>query len=317
MDILCSGFIIPAAFAIDLILGDPSFLPHPVRMMGRAITFFEKVFRNISISTFASGVFFSISLVLLTWLISFSLVSSAYAIHPAAGLVLEVIFIYYCISVRSLEKAAMDVYKKLLHGNIKEAREKVSLIVGREVENLDEAGVSRAAVETVAENFVDGVVSPVFFAFVGGAPLALTFKMINTLDSMVGYKNANYIHFGKASARIDDVMNFLPARFSMPVISLAAQLLTGKGRSVFGTAIKEGKNHTSPNAGFPEASFAGALGVKLGGPNQYHGRLVSKPYIGERFGNVDPEHIKKACDLMVLSSMLWIGLIFGITLLIC
>jgi adenosylcobinamide-phosphate synthase len=315
MDIFSSGFIIPAAFALDLIMGDPSVLPHPIRMMGRAITSFESAFRNIPMSPFVSGALYSMSLILLTWLLSFTIVAAAYSIHPVAGLVLEVIFIYYCISVRSLEKAAMDVYQKLFQGNIKEAREKVSFIVGREVENLDEADVSRAAVETVAENFVDGVVSPVLFAFIGGAPLAMAFKMINTLDSMVGYKNDKYILFGKASARIDDVVNFLPARLAVPVISLAAQILTGKGRSAFRTALKEGKNHTSPNAGYPEASFAGAIGVKLGGPNHYHGRLVPKPYIGTRFGDADKKHIKKACDLMVLSSFLLIALIFAVTLL--
>ncbi len=315
MDIFCSGLLIPAALALDFILGDPVFLPHPVRMMGRAITFFESAFRKIPISSLASGALFSLSLIILTWLLTFALVAAAYAIHPAAGLVLEIVFIYYCISVRSLEKAAMAVYKKLLQRNLKEAIESVALIVGREVDALDEAGVSRAAVETVAENFVDGVVSPVLFAFIGGAPLAMAFKMINTLDSMVGYKNDAYFHFGKASARIDDVANFLPARLSIPVISLAAQILAGKGRTAFKTALREGKNHTSPNAGFPEASFAGTMGVKLGGPNYYHGRLVPKPHIGVQFGIADAKHIKKACDLMVLSSILWIGLVFGITFL--
>jgi len=300
---------------LDLMLGDPRFMPHPVRMMGSAITYFESAFRPLPVSPVISGAFYSLFLIFVTWALSFALVAAAYAIHPAAGFGLEIIFIYYCFSIRSLEQAAMGVYRKLLQGNLKEAKKKVSFIVGREVEQLDEAGVSKAAVETVAENFVDGVVSPVLYALIGGAPLAMAFKMINTLDSMVGYKNDAYVHFGKASARIDDVMNYLPARFAVPIISLSAQILAGKGQRAFGTALREGKNHTSPNAGLPEASFAGTIGVKLGGPSYYHGSLVQKPYIGTRFGKADTRHIKKACDLMVLSSMLLVGLIFGATLL--
>jgi adenosylcobinamide-phosphate synthase len=152
------------------------------------------------------------------------------------------------------------------------------------------------------------VLSPLFFAAIGGAPLAMAFKMVNTLDSMVGYKNEAYYYFGWAAARLDDVLNFIPARLSVPVIALAAQLLGGSGRRALRTAWAEGANHTSPNAGRPEAAFAGALGVKINGPNTYGGILVKKPFIGIRFREVEVDDIRKACDLMMVSALLSLAL---------
>jgi adenosylcobinamide-phosphate synthase len=160
-------------------------------------------------------------------------------------------------------------------------------------------------VETVAENLVDGVVSPLFYAALGGAPLAMAYKMINTLDSMIGYKNHRYRDFGKAAARIDDIANYIPARVSIPVISFAAQLIAGKGAAAFRTALTQGARHTSPNAGYSEAAFAGVLGVRLGGPGYYQGRLVSKPYLGIPRIPIQRNHIKKACHLMMLSALIW------------
>ena len=189
-----------------------------------------------------------------------------------------------------------------------EARKKVAMVVGRDVEKYDAGQIARAVVETVAENLVDGVTAPLFFAALGGAPLAVAYKMANTLDSMVGYKNEAYLQFGKASARIDDILNFIPARTSVLVISLASQILSGSGGRSLKTAVREGAHHSSPNAGFPEAAFAGALAVKLNGPNYYQGKLVNKPYIGVHFGPTGPAHIKKACDIMLLSSFLWLGM---------
>ena len=160
------------------------------------------------------------------------------------------------------------------------------MIVGREVKYLDNTGVVKATIETVAENFVDGFLSPLCFALVGGVPLAMAYKMINTLDSMVGYKNEKYILFGRVAAKIDDIANYIPARISLVVISFAAGLLDiRKGKRALLTGFKDGRLHKSPNAGYPEAAFAGALKIKLGGPNYYHGKLVEKPYIGSRFKN--------------------------------
>lgn len=311
MGVDLTWWVLPAAFILDLILGDPVAFPHPVRLMGKAIEKLEPVFRRIAVHPVLSGGLFALFLIGVTWLISFLITRTAAAVHPFLGGMVQALLIYYCISVRSLEQAAMEVYRALMDKDMGAARNRLQMIVGRQVEHLPEHGVCRGAVETVAENLVDGVVSPLFFAAIGGAPLALAFKMTNTLDSMVGYKNHTYLDFGKISARIDDAVNFIPARLSVLVISLASSLLCRRGKKAFKTALKEGRAHASPNAGFPEAAFAGTLGIWLGGPNLYHGKRVEKPLIGKGLGNASPRHIRKACDLMVLSSLLWIGLLWG------
>jgi len=305
-------YIIPAAFILDQILGDPESLPHPVRWMGRSISALEPRFRKFNVSLKTSGAILSILLILLTLGLTSILILSAQIIHPVLKTFIEIILIYYCISIRSLRDSAMEVYRLLNHVELGAAKKKLSFIVGRDVEKLSEQGVAMATVETVAENLVDGVISPLFFAAIGGAPLAMAYKMVNTLDSMIGYKNKKYQDFGKAAARIDDFANFIPARLSVPIITLAVQILSGKGRRAFKTAIKEGSNHASPNAGYPEAAFAGGLGIKLGGPNYYGDQLVSKPYIGEKLETVEMGHIKKACDIMMLSSFLYVFILIGI-----
>ena len=177
-------------------------------------------------------------------------------------------------------------------------------IVGRETERLDESAVARAAVETVAENLVDGIVAPLFFALLGGAPLAMAYKMVNTLDSMVGYRSPRYIEFGRASARLDDAANFIPARLSLPLIVAAARLGFGRGAQAWRIGRRDARRHASPNSGFPEAAFAGALGVRLGGPNRYHGQVVEKPFIGEELREVAITDIRRACRLMVFTTLL-------------
>jgi len=309
-------YILPAAFILDLIIGDPVFLPHPIRYMGSAISYLEPRFRKLPAGQTATGFFFALFLIFFTWCIGFLIVAAARAIHPIFGFLIETILLYYCISVKSLKNAAMDVYDALQHPDLEKARQKVGLIVGRDVKLLDKEGISRATVETVAENLVDGVLSPLFFAALGGAPLALSYKMVNTLDSMVGYKNETYIHFGKAAAKIDDFFNFIPARIAVPIIAVSAQLFSGKGIQTFRTAILEGRCHTSPNAGYPEAAFSGSLEVTLGGPNVYHGKLVSKPYIGKTYGKTKAEHIKEACSLMIVSSLMGLLLFWFIRTLI-
>ncbi len=304
-------WIIPAAFFLDMVLGDPLFLPHPIRFMGKAIEELEPVYRRIPVNPVISGGLFALSLIGLTWLIFFLVIRAAMAVSPVPGRIIQVVLVYYCISTRSLEQAAMKVYRALLGKGIEAARERLKMIVGRQVEDLSENQISRAAVETVAENLVDGVVSPLFFAAIGGAPLAMAYKMINTLDSMVGYKNDKYLLFGKVSARIDDAANFIPARLSIPMISLGAFLLNGRGKTAFKTAVKEGGEHTSPNAGLSEAAFAGSLNIRLGGPGSYHGKRVVKPFIGKGFKKAMPHHIKQACDLMQVSALLCMVFLWG------
>lgn len=308
MEYFSSFLILPAAFALDLVIGDPHNFPHPIRLMGRAITFAEPLFRRFRLKLFWSGTFFAVTLIFLAWAITFILVATAGLIDSGLKTLIEIIIIYYSISSKSLKDAAMDVYKSLNQNQLDEAKHKVGYIVGRDAASLTEQGVARATVETVAENFVDGVVSPLFFAAIGGAPLAIAYKMVNTLDSMIGYKNEKYMEFGKSSALIDDFFNFLPARISVLFISLSAQILAGKGLKAFRSALKDGRKHSSPNAGFSEAAFAGALYVRLGGPNKYFGKLVNKPYIGQEFGEIRIDHIPRACELMMVASLL--GLFF-------
>ena len=309
-------YVFPLAFFLDLLLGDPTFLPHPVRWMGQVISNLETPFRKFPVSLFASGALFSVFLTSMTFMISWLLLKAAQFLHPTLGFVLEIFLIYYTISIRSLESAAMAVSEALNREDVSIAREKVSHIIGRDTETLDTTGIASGAVESVAENLVDGIISPLFFACIGGAPLALAFKMINTLDSMVGYKNERYEQFGRFAARMDDLANFVPARLAIPVISVAAQFLSKKGMIALKTALFEGANHNSPNAGYAEAAFAGALEVKLNGPNRYDGRMVDKPFIGIRFSRPEVNHIKEACDLMVLSAFLWFALTWLVNILL-
>jgi len=308
-------YILPAAFLLDFLLGDPIHFPHPVRWMGKIITALEPKFRKLPVGLTLSGAMFSISLIFIVWFSTFLIVATAQSIHPLAGIGIQTLIIYYSISIRSLSDSAMSVYRPLEKGQLQQAKNKLAMIVGRDVEKLNDSQIAQAAVETVGENLVDGVISPLFFAAIGGAPMAMAYKMINTLDSMVGYKNEKYKHFGKPSARIDDIANFLPSRLSIVIIAIAAQILNGKGGRSFKIAVTEGTNHTSPNAGYPEAGFAGSLRVRLGGPNTYSGCLLSKPFIGASFAEAEPDHIKKACDLMTLSSLIWLCVIW-ITLLV-
>ncbi|MBF0229412.1 MAG: cobalamin biosynthesis protein CobD [Desulfamplus sp.] len=298
-------YIVIIAYILDMILGDPRWLPHPVVFMGNAISFYEPRFRQLFKREFFAGLFFAIFLIFSAWLFAFSIIKLSSTIHPFLSTIVEVILLFFSLSTKTLAKAASEVDKAFKNGGLELARLKVSMIVGREVKYLDETGVVKASVETVAENFVDGFLSPLFFAIIGGIPAAFAYKMVNTLDSMVGYRNDKYILFGRASARIDDLANFIPARISVVIISIAAAIISlERGKRAFITALREGQEHKSPNSGYPEATFAGAIGVKLGGPNYYHGILVQKPYIGKNFADPNIKAIKMACELMLLSSVI-------------
>ncbi|MCK5541144.1 MAG: cobalamin biosynthesis protein CobD [Desulfobacterales bacterium] len=298
-------YILLFAFVLDLIVGDPTFLPHPVVFMGKAIEFFEPLFRKIVSNQVFCGALFAVFLIGSTFALTYGIISLCRSIDFFFGQIVSCVFMFFTLSSKSLYKAAMDVKIALETSGIESGRDKIAMIVGREVKSLDQTGIVRAAVETVAENFVDGFLSPLFFALIGGVPCAVAYKMVNTLDSMVGYKNEKYIEFGRASAKIDDVANFIPARISVIIIAAGATLFPGKrGFSSLKTGLREGRFHKSPNAGFPEASFAGALHIKLGGPNYYHGKLVDKPYIGNDFNDSGLYQIKQACELMLFSSFL-------------
>ena len=292
------------AVVLDALLGDPPRLPHPVRWMGRAIQRLEPRFRTLPLSPGPAGALMAILLVAGVWLVCRLMVALAAAVHPVAAILVQAVMIYTCISARGLADAALAVAKALGTEGLDAGRRAVGLIVGREVDRLDATGVARATVETVAENLVDGVVSPLFFTVLGGAPLAMAYKMINTLDSMIGYKNERYLLFGRFAARLDDAANFIPARLSVAFIALAARLLKLPGRQALAVARRDGRAHASPNAGYPEAAFAGALGLWMGGPNHYHGRRVEKPIIGNGLADTRTADIHRACRLMLTAALL-------------
>jgi len=298
------GVILLFAFLLDLLLKDPASLPHPIRWMGKAIEFLEPRFRRAIASPVLSGALFSLTLVLSTWTIGALTIRICHQVHPVLAWGIEIVLLWYCISAGSLAESAGNVVRQLLQRGVSAARREVSMIVGRDTESLGENGILRAALETTAENFVDGVFAPMFYYALGGIPLALAYKMVNTLDSMVGYRNDRYIQFGKPAARIDDVANWIPARLAVLLVAFGAHLLNRRGRDALHTALREGRNHLSPNSGYPEAAFAGALHVRLNGPNFYYGILVEKPYIGKDFEEVTPRRVFQAIDLMLCASFL-------------
>lgn len=250
-----------------------------------------------------SGAILAIIVVGLTYLGVFFTIRLAEYINKWTGFVIGTLFIYTTLSTKSLGKEAISVYQSLRVGNIKEARRKLSLIVGRDTQTLNQDEIIRATVETVAENSVDGTISPLFYATLGGAPLALAYKAINTLDSMVGYKNKRYIYFGWFSAKLDDAANYIPARLTILLIPLASFISRKKPLNALRTILRDGRKSPSPNAGLPEAGFAGALGIQLGGAISYQGKRYYKPLIGEKLREKEQEDILRAVRLMYVLSL--------------
>ncbi len=300
------------AFLLDLLLGDPQAMPHPVRLMGSYISTFEKTANKPERSeTYkkAAGVLLLITTVGLSYLLSFFALRLAAWVSPYLYHLLNIILMYTCIAARCLDREGTRIYRALLRGDIEESRKLLSMIVGRDTDRLDESGITRGAVETVAENTSDGVIAPLFYMFLGGAPLAMAYKAVNTLDSMVGYKNDRYLHFGRAAARFDDAANYIPARLTGILMVAASALLRLDYRRSFRTLMRDSRNHSSPNSGFPEAAAAGALGVQLGGTSHYFGKPVDKPVIGEPLRPLEGKDIKSVIGLMYFSSVLAMGIL--------
>ncbi|WP_306535719.1 adenosylcobinamide-phosphate synthase CbiB [Geobacter sp.] len=290
--------VVLAAVLLDLLFGDPRWLPHPVVVMGKLITGLEKVLRRLVTNERVGGVFLLLLTVGITAGVAWSVVQGAALIHPAAGAVVSAILGWTCLAARSLHGESKLVAEALLRGDLPEARRLLSYIVGRDTAELPEPEIWRGAVETVAENTSDGVIAPLLFLMVGGAPLALAYKAVNTLDSMVGYKNERYLRFGWASARFDDLANLVPARLTGLLMVLAAPLARLSGRNAWRIMLRDGRNHSSPNSGIPEAAAAGALGVQLGGTNIYFGKPVAKPTIGDPLNPLDAVAWRGAVRLM-------------------
>lgn len=314
-------FIIVGAFFLDMLLGDPAWLYHPVRIIGHGITLVEKMLRRLFPKTRAgehvAGCMLVVIILLLSTGMPFLLLRGAYAIHPVAAFALELFFCYQLLAMKSLKTESMRVYHELKKGDLQGARSAVSMIVGRDTKYLDEAGVTKATVETVAENASDGVVAPLFYMMLGGGVLAFAYKAVNTMDSMVGYKNDKYRYFGTVAAKLDDVVNFIPARLCGLLFVAGAFILKLNGKGAWKIFCRDRKNHASPNSAQTEAAAAGALSIQLAGDAWYFGTLCKKPTIGDVLRPVTPEDIPLANRLLYVSSAMSLLLFVVLRLLVC
>lgn len=308
-------------FVLDQIIGDPMNFPHPIRLIGSLISFLDKKLlgdTSDSASSRKPGKEKALGLILCflvigsTVLITGVISVVSYMLNTYLGILVEAVLTCYILAAKSLKVESMKVYYALREGDIEKSRYAVSMIVGRDTKCLDEAGITRAAIETVAENTSDGVIAPVIYTFLGGPILGFAYKSINTMDSMVGYHNDRYEHFGFFAAKLDDIVNFLPARISALLMILAAFVLGRdfSGRNAFKIFLRDRYNHKSPNSAQTESVCAGALGVRLAGDAYYFGKLVKKPFIGDDLRQVEPIDIKRACKLMLCTTYLCVIILY-------
>jgi adenosylcobinamide-phosphate synthase len=297
-------------FLLDLIIGDPIGWPHIVLGYGKLIPFFERVLRRAFPKTpkgaLTAGVFLVIFMAIISLGFGIGLLVLCQTVSVYLRLAVESLLAWQCLSLKSLRVASLTVYKPLKDKDLPAARLAVAEIVGRDTANLDTAGVTRAAVETVAENTADGVIAPLLFLAIGGAPLGLLYKALNTMDSMVGYKNDRYLWFGRAAAKTDDAASFLPARLGGVFMVLAAFLTGADGKNAWRIFRRDRKNHKSPNSAHTEAACAGALRLQLGGDSTYFGQLVRKPTIGDDGRPIEPEDIRRANRLLYATAFLFL-----------
>ena len=302
-------------FVIDLLLGDPAWMPHPVVFMGRCISALEKLLRRIFPKTpkgeLAGGVILAAVLPLGTLVLTGLCVWGLGFIHPALSFALQVLWCWQALAAKGLRQESDNVRRALVTGTLDDARKAVSRIVGRDTAALSREGVIRAAVETVAENFSDGVVAPLFWMLLGGAPLALAYKAVNTMDSMVGYKNDRYLYFGRAAAKLDDAANWLPSRLAALLLVAAAPLTGQNAGRAFAIWRRDRRKHASPNSAQTESAMAGALGVRLAGPASYFGKIHQKPWIGDDTRPIEPEDITRAGRMLYAGSVLALLLLCG------
>ncbi len=301
-----------AAFFLDLVIGDPKKWPHPVRLIGFFATWLETQTRNYITNLTLAGVVTTLLLAGGVYVSTYEILNFINTISPIFYTCASILILYTCMATRALFDESVPILRHLLNNDQESAKKSLSMIVGRNTEKLNRSGILKATVETISENIVDGIIAPLFYAFLGGAPLALTYKAINTLDSMFGYKNDRYINFGWFPAKLDDVANWIPARLSRFILSIASFLIGLNGWQAYKISIRDGQNHSSPNSGIPEATVAGALGLKLGGPNYYGSLLVEKPYIGDDKNQIQPKDISKCHQIMFVSSILALTLFIGI-----
>lgn len=295
-------------FVLDLLIGDPHWLYHPIRLVGALISALEKLLRGVfpknKNGELTAGVFLLALTAGITTGCAWGLLYLAGLIHPWVRFALETVMCYQLLATKALKDETMKVYTALSQGDLKQARYAVSMVVGRDTEVLDETGVTKAAVETVAENASDGVIAPLLFLAIGGAPLGFFYKAVNTMDSMVGYKNDKYLYFGRAAARFDDVLNYIPARLSGALMSAAASFCGLDAGNAWKIFLRDRRNHSSPNSAHTEAAAAGALHIQLAGNAYYFGKLYEKPTIGDPDRPVEYEDIRRVNRLLYATAVL-------------
>lgn len=307
--------IVWMALLLDLLLGDPRWLPHPVAAMGWLIQRGEAMLRRIFKSPAGlrlAGALLTISLVAGVFAFFHIIIFLAAGYHPLMAAFLQVFFISQCLAVKSLVQHAMAVWEALMDRDCIKARQAVAMIVGRDTGQLDESEISRAAVESVAESTVDGIISPLFFACIGGAPLAMAFKAASTLDSCIGYKNERYLDFGQAAAWLDDLANYIPARLAGLCYLLLAPMTAGGFFSVAWALWRDASRHPSPNSGIPEAATAGALGIQLGGVNYYQGVPSRRASMGQPLKLIEAADIKRSVYLMLFVTLIFMAMVTSV-----
>lgn len=295
-------------FILDGIFGDPAWLVHPVVIMGKAITALEKFLRkrlpNTPEGERLGGRILAMALPVGTLLITGGVCWLFYRISPILGFAIELLWCAQALAAKGLAQESTNVYRELVKGDLPASRRAVSRIVGRDTAELTREGVTKAAVETVAENASDGVIAPLFYMMLGGAPLALVYKTINTMDSMVGYKNEKYLNFGRAAAKLDDAANYLPSRIAALLWIASAALTDNDAKSAWRIWRRDRRKHASPNSAQTESACAGALNVQLAGPATYFGKYCDKPTIGDAVRAIEPGDILRANKMMYTASLL-------------
>ena len=303
-------------FILDLIVGDPHWLYHPVRLIGKLISSTEKLIRRCFSKTKAGerigGIVLAIIVMVISTGVPLGILVICYKTNVYLGLIIESIFCYQILATKSLKVESMKVYKALKDEDIEKARYAVSMIVGRDTKSLDAVGITKAAVETIAENTSDGSIAPLIAIIIGGAPLGFLYKSINTMDSMIGYKNDKYINIGRFAAKLDDVVNYIPARFSAYMMILSAYILGMDGKNAYIIYKRDRYKHASPNSAHTESVCAGALRVRLAGDAYYFGKLHKKEYIGDALREIEIEDIKRANRLLYMCAFLSFVLLIGI-----
>lgn len=297
-------------FVLDLVFGDPHALPHPIRLIGTLIAGLEKKLLKLQMrdekKEFYKGILLVVLVLFSTGAVAALVLVVAYWLHPVAGIVIESVMTYQILATKCLKDESMKVYQSLNEQGLEAGRAAVSMIVGRDTNVLDETGVVKAAVETVAENTSDGVIAPMLYTALGGPVLGFVYKAVNTMDSMVGYKNDKYLYFGRAAAKLDDVVNFIPARISA-YLMIAAAYIGGKAfdeKQAYRIYKRDRRNHASPNSAQTESVCAGALGIQLAGDASYFGKVVKKPYIGDAHRAVEREDIVRVNRLMYVTAVI-------------